>query len=269
MKNGTLYAKKIKQAYAKFRGSRTNEPPDVRPAVEQLILGVLSQETSLARAEKALSQILDDMVDYNELRVSTPAEVSSSIGKHIPKSVQRAKTLLTVLNSVYQLEYTISLDHLASKGVREVKSYLSELDGMTPYAMASVMLWSLGGHAIPVNDVSLEFLKENDLVDANASGAEVQSFLERHVSSADAKDFCMDLDAIVGSKSFAFNGKSKATKTAKSAKTSKKKTSSSKASTAKTTKKKKKAASTKTKDSAKAKSGTKAKTKKKKSPAKK
>ncbi len=260
MKNGTLYAKKIKQAYNKFRGSRTSEPPEVRPPVEQLILGVLSQETSLERAEKALSQILDDMVDYNELRVSTPAEVSSSIGKHIPRSVQRAKTLLTVLNAVYQLEYTISLDHLSSKGVREVKSYLSELEGMTPYAMASVMLWSLGGHAIPVNDVALEFLKENDLVDENATGAEVQSFLERHVSSADAKEFCMDLDAIVGSKSFAFNGKAKAAKSAKSAKTSKKKASSSKAGTAKTTKKK---------STAKKKTSAKAKTKKKKSPSKK
>ncbi|HNO78646.1 MAG TPA: hypothetical protein PKN33_11350 [Phycisphaerae bacterium] len=259
MKNGTLYAKKIKQAYNKFRGSRSSEPPEVRPPVEQLILGVLSQETSLDRAEKALSQILDDMVDYNELRVSTPAEVSSSISKHIPRSVQRAKTLLTVLNSVYQLEYTISLDHLAAKGVREVKTYLSELDGMTPYAMASVMLWSLGGHAIPVNDVALEFLKENDLVDENATGAEVQSFLERHVSSAEAKEFCMDLDAIVASKAFSFNGKAKSAKPAKSAKTSKKKTNSSKAGATKTTKKK---STTKKKTSAKTK------TKNKKSPSK-
>ncbi len=259
MKNGTLYAKKIKQAYNKFRGTRTSEPPEMRPPVEQLILAVLSQEASLDRAEKAFSQILDDMVDYNELRVSTPAEVSSSIGKFIPKSVQRAKTLLTVLNAVYQLEYTITLDHLASKGVREVKSYLSELDGITPYSMASVMLWSLGGHAIPVNDVALEFLKENDLVDANATSAEVQSFLERHVSSTDAKDFCMDLDAVIGSKSFAMNGK------AKSAKAADKKSGSTK------TKSTKKAAvgtrsksGTKKKTTAK-KTGTKTKTKKKKS----
>ncbi len=267
MKNGTLYGKKIKQAYSKFRGERTSEPPDVRPPVEQLILAVLSQETSLDRAEKAFSQILDDMVDYNELRVSTPAEVSSSISKHIPRSVQRAKTLLTVLNAVFQLEYTISLEHLSSKGVREIKSYLSDLDGITPYTMASVMLWSLGGHAIPVNDVALEFLKENDLVDANASSAEVQSFLERHVSSSDAKEFCMDLDAVVRSRKFGLNGKSKSSKAPKT-KLTEGKAKTKKKSTAKKNGTAKKKSAVKKKGSAKNKSATKSKTKKKKTASK-
>ena len=254
MKNGTVYAKKIKQAYSKFRGSGPKDAPEPRPPVEQMILGVLSQETSIVRAEKALVRILEDMVDFNELRVSTPAEVAASIGKHIPRSVHHAKALLTVLDAVYQLEYTITLDHLSSKGVREVKAYLQNLDGMTPYAMASVMLWSLGGHAIPVNDVALEFLKANDLVDANASGAEVQAFLERHISSADAKGFCLDLDAAVASNFSIANGKPKAAKAAKAGGSTKKKASSAKSATKKTKK-----AATKTKTA----------TKKKKSPAKK
>ncbi|NOX59598.1 MAG: hypothetical protein GXP29_12195 [Planctomycetes bacterium] len=218
MKNGTAYAKKIKKAYAKFRGTARGDSLGSHTPVEQLILGILSQETSFARAEQALRRILDDMVDYNELRVSTPAEVSASISKHVPRSVQRSKSLLMVLNAIYQLEYTITLDHLASRGVREIKAYLQSLHGITPYAMASVMLWSLGAHAIPINDVALEFLRENDLVDGGATGAEVQSFLERHINAADAKAFCLDLDAAIGSNIFAGNGKAKSPKSPKSAK---------------------------------------------------
>lgn len=196
MKKGTHYAKKLKAAYGKIRGIAGAKPDDesVDP-VSQLILAILSQEATLKRAQRALKQITDDMVDFNELRVSTPAEVSDSIGKHVPRSIERAKALLRLLNAVYEREYAISLDSLGSKGVREMKSYLESLEGITPYVSASVLLWSLGGHAIPVNDIALDYLRKQGLVEPDASAAEVQAFLERHVSAADAKEFCLDLEA--------------------------------------------------------------------------
>lgn len=202
MKNGTLYARKLKAAYAKFRGLSGERAAEHSDPLEQLILAVLSQEASLAKAHKALKQLQQDMVDYNELRVSTPAEISESIGRIIPRSVQQAKVLVRLLNAIYQREYAVSLNVLTGKGIREVKAYLDSLDGMTPYVAASIVLWSLGGHAIPVSDPVLEFLRKHELVDPGASAAEVQSFLERNISAADARSFCLDLDAYVASKPF-------------------------------------------------------------------
>lgn len=199
MKNGSAYAKKLKQAYAKIRGK--SEPPpseDGVDPVQHLILAILSQETTIARGRKALKKINDDMVDLNDLRVSTSAEISESITRHIPRSVQRAKRLLRVLDSIYQREYTVSLQTLRGKGIRDVKQYLDTLDGMTPYVSGSVILWSLGGHAIPVNDPTLAWLQDQDLVHPAAEPAEVQSYLERHVSAADARVFCLDLEASCG-----------------------------------------------------------------------
>jgi len=202
MKKGTFYARKLKQVYGKFRGcAAVKSMPEPTPPVEQLIVAVLSQETSTAQAQKVLKRLGEDMVDYNELRVSTPEEVAVSISKHVPHTVERATELIRLLNAIYQTEYAVSLDSLTSKGVREIKSHLEKLDGITPYVTASVLLWSLGGHAIPVSDRVVEFLKEEDMVDPGASCAEVQAFLERHVSAADARSFCLDLEAYVLSKS--------------------------------------------------------------------
>lgn len=196
MKKGTIYGKKIKDAYRRFRGA-AGQVPDEEPVspIEQLILAALGQEASIANARKALNALNHDMVDYNELRVSTPAEVSNSIGRIIPRSVQRARTLLRLLNAVYQAEYEVSLENLKGRGVRDIKAYLDALEGMTPYVSASLLLWSLGGHAIPVNEPTLAFLREQDLVHPEAEAAEVQAFLERHISAADAKAFTMDLEA--------------------------------------------------------------------------
>ncbi len=208
MKKGTHYAKKLKQAYGKFRGAGESAPAGSNDPIEQMLLAALSQETTLQRAQKALAALREEMVDYNELRVSTPAEIAAIIAHHVPAPVQRAKTLTRLLNAVYQNEYNVSLDALAAKGVREVKAYLDQLDGITPYVSASVLLWSLGGHAIPVNDTTLEFLKKEDLVDADATGAEVQAFLERHISAADAKSFCLDLEVYASSR-IGDNGRSR------------------------------------------------------------
>lgn len=207
MKKGTLYARKLKTAYHKFRGGAPGNPADEpTDPIEQLILAVLSQETSAARAEKAARQLHQDVVDFNELRVSTPAEIADHIRRHVPHSVQRAKTLLRLLNAIYLREYAVSLDALRGRGIRETKAYLETLDGITPYVTASILLWSLGGHAVPVSDSTLEFLKRVNLVDPEASGAEVQAFLERHISAADAKSFCLDLEAYAATNPTSLSG---------------------------------------------------------------
>jgi endonuclease III len=195
MKKGTLYARKLKKAYASFRGAADGTVLESTDPIEQLILAVLSQQASRLRAQRAFKQLQNDMVDYNELRVSSPAEVSESISRNIPRSVQCAKALLRLLNNIYQREFAVSLESLRGRGIREIKQYLDSLDGISPYVSASVILWSLGGHAIPINDVVHAWLVQQDLVHPEAAPVEVQSFLERHVSAADARGFCLDLEA--------------------------------------------------------------------------
>ena len=202
MRKGTRYARKLKQLHsALMRGAPAVDADDLADPTEQLIVAVLSQEMPGARARKALKRINRDMADYNELRVSTPAEISESVGQLVPRSVQRAKELLRLLNAVFRREYVVSLDTLRNKGVRETRQYLESLDGATPYVVASVVLWSLGGHAVPVNDVTLAWLVKQGAIDPQAAAAEVHSFLDHHVPANDDRAFALVMEAQAAARS--------------------------------------------------------------------
>lgn len=206
MKNGTLYAGRLKKAYTRQRqavqqaGSASSQPV-IPETIQQagfasdpflcLATAVLAEESTEAEAKRAVDRILASMVDWNEVRVSDCDEINRASGNTIRHGARRCKRLIDALQSVYEKENRLSLDRLKSVGRREARQYLEELDGVSEYAVAFVLLWSLGGHAIPVNDRLLTALRDADLVFPTASRAEVQAFLERHVSASDGKRFCI------------------------------------------------------------------------------
>lgn len=192
MKNGTLYAGRIKRAYAKQRQAvPKQEIPEPIDPLTCLVTSVLAEESTEAEAKRAVDRILDSMVDWNEVRVSDALELNRVAGNTLRQGARRCENLIAALQSVFDNENRISLDRLKSLGRRDARQYLENLEGVSDYTVASVLLWSLGGHAIPVNDRLLNALREADLVFPSATRAEVQAFLERHVSASDGKHFCI------------------------------------------------------------------------------
>lgn len=194
MKQGTLYAGRLKKAYAKLKQSGTPPAiPDTVDPMRQLAIGVLGVRDGDAAATKALDRLLERMVDWNEVRVSTAAEAQLAIGNTLTDGLASCQRLRTVLQSVFDKVNRLSLDHLKNQGRREARQYLEALNGVDEYAAACVLLWSLGGHAIPVDDRMFDTLRAAELVHPEATRAEVQAFLERHISAADAKSFCIQM----------------------------------------------------------------------------
>ncbi len=192
MKNGTMYAAKLKRTYARLRQSLPQpEIPEPDDPVRRLAIAILGVGCTDEEADRALDRAFPTMVDWNEMRVSSAPELNKATGNTIPQGTQRCKDLIDALQSIFDREDRLSLDVLRIMGRREARHYLEQLGGVDEHAIASVILWSLGGHAIPVNDRLLEALREADLVNPSADRAEVQAFLERHISAAEAKTFCL------------------------------------------------------------------------------
>lgn len=190
MKDGTRYARRLKKAYAKLRQS-VAEPkiPEVDDPMRRLAIAILGMECGDAEAARAIDRIFTTMVDWNEVRVSSAAQVYRAMGDRIPQGMDRARQMLEALQAIYEREHRVSLDRLHGIGRREARDYLEALEGVDEYTAASVMLWSFGGHAIPVSDKLLNSLREAELVHPTATRAEVQAFLERNINSAQAKEF--------------------------------------------------------------------------------
>jgi len=201
MKNGTFYAKRVKRLFSmlKKQHGAPDIPEPVDP-VEQLILALLSYDASEAEAVDAVKALSQAMVDLNEIRVSTIAEITAVIRSHIANPANRAAAIRSALNAVFRRNHRISLAPLHKLGRREARQYLEKLKGVNSFAAASVMLWSLGAHAIPVSRRMFERLREQDLIDPAADIDEVQAFLERNISATDAKVFCLLMRDFVDSK---------------------------------------------------------------------
>ena len=103
-------------------------------------------------------------------------ELATAIRPYIPNSLACAGLVRRALNDVFRRQHAMTLDVLSALGRREARQYLESLDGVDGYVAASVMLWSLGGHAIPVDSRMFESLRQEVLIDPSATIAEVQAF---------------------------------------------------------------------------------------------
>lgn len=248
MKNATDYAKRLTQLMRQLAKAAPDRQVFERDPIEQFIHSFLCWESSHNQADQALARLMREVVDYNDLRVTDPADLIRILGDGYALAEERVHRLSRALHAVYKREHQMSLGRLVDMPKREAREYLDGLDGMVPFVSASVLLLSFDGHAVPVDDQLHQRLQRDDIVDAEATLAETQSFLESHIRAADGiesyillrayveRPIKVDLPAGPAGKSRSARTTKKTTKKSTKKKVSKKKTS--KKTTKKTTKKK-------------------------------
>jgi endonuclease III len=201
MKHGSEYAKRVKKLFQSLV-RKYGKLPEVDQAdpVEQLLLGILVECTSRQKAESVLKKIMQQMVDLNELRVTPSNELVQIMGDNFPLAQSKAQQISQALNAIRMRQETMDLSLLRQRGRREAREYLESLEGVTPAAAANVVLYSLDGHAIPVDDLTLYILRKDEIVEPAADKHTVQNFLERHINAGDSPAFAMLLNKYVMSK---------------------------------------------------------------------
>lgn len=192
MKHGSEYAKRVKRLYNRLRRDAA-KPPQVNHTdpLDQLILGILARDVSETKAQSAYARLMGAVVDLNDLRVTPWIEVADVLQQDLPDAENRARMLVGALNAIYDRCATVTLAFLRGKSVREAREYLRALPGIDEYAAARVVLFGLGGHAIPIDETTVQVFRQEELVGPEATLPEVQSFLERHIRASDAADFTM------------------------------------------------------------------------------
>ncbi len=190
MKNSAAYAKEVKRFFN--RQKRSGPKPstyDFDDPLKHLVFAVLSEGNSPTRAKTAVTRLLANTINYNDLRVSTPNELAEIIEADLPDALVRTTLLVQILGSIYEVENVVTLDNIKSGSKKETRAYLQGLAGMTPYILASTMLWGFGEHQIPIDEQMLAVLKKEELVDPDTDVEEAQAFLRRQISASDAKMF--------------------------------------------------------------------------------
>ncbi|MEX0741618.1 MAG: hypothetical protein WD079_02400 [Phycisphaeraceae bacterium] len=185
MKKNAENAAKLTKLLKKLKQSAEAEPVPERTALEHLIYAFLAWNTTRNQADQAMGKLKRATVDLNDLRVTDPIEIAEILGTRYSKAEERAERLVMVLRGVYQLEHGMVTKTLSAMPKREARTKLEELPGVVPFVSASVLLYGLGAHAIPVDDQLVTKLRSDGVVEEDATVEQVQSFLEQNIRAGD------------------------------------------------------------------------------------
>jgi hypothetical protein len=190
MKDSKDYSKKIQKLYrALKRRPARQEAAEYDEPVDALVYAVVSENLTEQQAQAALKRFRDYFVDWNDLRVATAEEIVEVLGKDLPMAKTIAQTLISTLKAVFEKYNMLSLQSLKKLGKRPAKILLERLSSTTPFVVDYCMLTALGGHAVPLTPVMLEYLKANQFVHGESNYEETEGFLARQISIKNAYEF--------------------------------------------------------------------------------
>ena len=167
--------------------------PQYGDPIEAVVYALLSESMLEEAAGRLYRRTVKHFVDFNDLRVSRREEILDVFRDSSAEFEKSAASITRTLNAIFEKTNRISLEGLTQEGKRQAHKELSEMEGITPFAVSYCFLTAMGGHAIPLNAKMLDYLRANELVHPNATDAEIAGFLERQISAADAYDFYLFL----------------------------------------------------------------------------
>ncbi len=241
MKNSRKYAPKIKTL---FRSLKRKSPKvikiDFEDPADALVRGILSEHMQLSAVNRTAKSLKKHFVDLNDLRVSRNEEMLDVLGGGSREVEKVVSVLATVLQSVFDTFNSMNLVGLCEIGKRPAKKKLEELAGISEFVVNYCFMTALDGHAIPLTEKMIGYLRKNELVNPNASDDDIEGFLERQITSANGYQFywLLKRQSEMGGKKIKKASSKKAATKKKKKKSTKKKAAGKK--TKKSTKKKKK-----------------------------
>jgi endonuclease-3 len=138
--------------------------PEPRPVLEQLVYAICREGATRAGADRAYRLLQERFFDWNEIRVSSPLEIAEVLDE-LPHAHARAQRIISLLQEVFETNFSFDLEPLHKKGLKQAAKHLSRYEATNDYTVSWAVQQSLGGHAIPLDDPTLRCLRRLRMVD--------------------------------------------------------------------------------------------------------
>ena len=126
------------------------QPKPTLPALDELVMTVLSQHTSDINTERAFARLKDRFPTWDEVASAGTEEVADAI-RPGGLADQKAPRIQRILAEVERREQVLDLSRLDTMKDAEVEEYLTSLPGVGPKTAACVLVFSMGRAAFPVD----------------------------------------------------------------------------------------------------------------------
>ncbi|MBW7989390.1 MAG: hypothetical protein FVQ84_05145 [Planctomycetes bacterium] len=190
MKNSKDYSKKIQKLqsslgrkYPKVQKVSYDDPTDA------IVYGIICSRLDDKTTESAIKKFSDYFIDLNDLRVSRIEEIVEMLGADTLAAREVASTITTVLRAIFNEYHKVSLEGLKKTGKRPARQILEKMEGTNRFVVDYCMLTSLQGHAVPLTEGMIAYLKDKGLVYTDANEQEIGGFLAKLISAKKGYEF--------------------------------------------------------------------------------
>lgn len=104
-----------------------------------VLLAIIARGSSVAEARKILADIRESFVDWNELRVTRPAQIAAHLGP-IRGAKKKARTICDVLGNIFDGTHDLELSFLEGASAEEARDFLTGLGGLSKEMVDEVIL---------------------------------------------------------------------------------------------------------------------------------
>lgn len=151
-----------------------------RPLLEQLVYGICRENTTRELADQAYENLRKQFFDWNEIRVSSIHEVEEALAE-LSEPTRRAERLVALLQEVFEANFSFDLESMHKKGVKQAVKSLARFQGVNDYTTSWATQQSLGGHAIPLDDVSVRVVQRLGMIDREQEDRETMRTSLEHL----------------------------------------------------------------------------------------
>jgi endonuclease III len=151
--------------------------------LEAIVYGICHEDATRAQADTALESFKTGFFDWNEVRVSSIAEIQGVLeAAKIRDAEERATRLRRFLRQLFEKTYAFNLDLLAKKPLKDSVKLLQEYEALgSDFVLATVTRLALGGHAIGVDKPTRRALERLGVADPDVDNPTLRGALERAV----------------------------------------------------------------------------------------
>ena len=187
----------LNQLYQAVRKSPDSEEQP-HPVLDQVIYGLCREDATPEQADRAFEDLRERFFDWNEVRVSSVRELEESFeGMSRPEA--RAQRLVSFLQEVFETHFSFDLQNLQKKGLKEAAKQLARYEALNDFVIAWVTQRSLGGHAIPVDAMTLRCARRLGLLDDAQDDPEAaRASLEHLIPKAKGAQFTDLISTLAG-----------------------------------------------------------------------
>lgn len=183
MKNAGKHAEELKALCKKLVKERP-ERPEMDPLVA-IVRGALSIDADDMLVDEAMEKINAEFVDLNELRVATELEVVDLLGEAHPRIDEKATIIRSTMHGIFDREQTLKFDRIRELKKAEIRQFFRDLETMPPFVEAYIALHAFDIAAFPIDESTLDYLVDADVIEEETALDDAQAFLENHIKADD------------------------------------------------------------------------------------